>query len=119
MYLTLDTLRSKLLHDMKTDTLFYKLFTSFQSLLFELCDRPFVEGYRFTSAEVKEKAFRFDGIFLSDAIEQPIIFLEVQFQSKSDFYWEFLAEIFIYPNQYRPKQDWQGASHFCEGLNDQ
>jgi len=99
---------------MKTDTLFYKLFASFKSLIFELIDRPFIEGYRFISAEVKEKAFRFDGIFISDAIEQPIIFLEVQFQPKPDFYWEFLAEIFIYLNQYRPKQDWKAVAIFAK-----
>nr|WP_318657986.1 DUF2887 domain-containing protein [Pseudanabaena sp. ABRG5-3] len=51
------------------------------------------------SAEVKEKAFRFDGIFTPTTIEKPIFLIEVQFQSKEDFYWEFLSEIFLYLNQ--------------------
>jgi predicted transposase YdaD len=48
---------------MKTDTLFYQLFQAFHTLLFELIDRPIAEaeGYKFSSVEIKEKAFRFDG----------------------------------------------------------
>jgi predicted transposase YdaD len=44
----------------KTDTLFYQLFQSFHTLLFELIDRPIseAEGYKFSSVEIKEKAFR-------------------------------------------------------------
>jgi predicted transposase YdaD len=45
---------------MRTDTLFYQLFNTFHSLLFELIERPITEaeGYEFSSVEVKEKAFR-------------------------------------------------------------
>ena len=83
---------------MKTDTLFYQLFQSFHTLLFELIDRPTseAEGYKFSSAEIKEKAFRFDGIFMPTASDKPIFLAEVQFQPKEDFYSEFLAEIFLY-----------------------
>ncbi|MFN3361787.1 MAG: DUF2887 domain-containing protein [Pseudanabaenaceae cyanobacterium] len=49
---------------MRTDTLFYQIFQTFPTLLFELLRRPPVPGYTFTSVEVKEKSFRFDGIFL-------------------------------------------------------
>jgi predicted transposase/invertase (TIGR01784 family) len=100
---------------MKTDTLFYQLFQSFHSLLFELIDRPVseAEGYQFSSAEVKEKTFRFDGIFMPMAQDKPIFLVEVQFQPKEDFYWEFLAEIFLYLNQYRPSQDWQAVAIFA------
>jgi len=38
---------------------------------------------------------------------------EVQFQPKEDFYSEFLAEIFLYLNQYRPVQDWQAVAIFA------
>jgi predicted transposase/invertase (TIGR01784 family) len=100
---------------MKTDTLFYQLFQSFHSLLFELIDRPIseAEGYRFSSAEVKEKAFRFDGIFTPTTNDKPIFLIEVQFQPKEDFYWEFLSEIFLYLNQYRPTQNWQAVAIFA------
>ncbi|MDG3495329.1 MULTISPECIES: DUF2887 domain-containing protein [Pseudanabaena] len=45
---------------MKTDTLFYQLFQSFHTLLFELIDRPIAEaeGSKFSSAEITEKVFR-------------------------------------------------------------
>jgi predicted transposase/invertase (TIGR01784 family) len=101
---------------MKTDTLFYQLFQSFHTLLFELIDRPIAEaeGYKFSSAEIKEKAFRFDGIFMPTANDKPIFLAEVQFQPKEDFYSEFLAEIFLYLNQYRPIQDWQAVAIFAK-----
>jgi predicted transposase/invertase (TIGR01784 family) len=93
---------------MRTDTIFYQIFLTFHSLLFELIGLPVenAEEYQFTSIEVKEKAFRFDGIFMPDSKELPIYFVEVQFQDKPDFYWAFIAEINIYLNQYKPVQDW-------------
>ncbi|MFN5751083.1 MAG: DUF2887 domain-containing protein, partial [Pseudanabaena sp.] len=89
---------------MKTDTLFYQLFNTFHTLLFELIERPIAEaeGYEFSSVEVKEKAFRFDGIFIPKAKDKPIYLIEVQFQQKEDFYWEYLSEIYLYLNQSRP-----------------
>lgn len=100
---------------MKTDTLFYQLFQSFHTLLFELIDRPIAdaEGYQFTTAEIKEKAFRFDGIFIPTTDDKPIFFIEVQFQPKNDFYWEYLSEIFLYLNQYRPVNKWQAVAIFA------
>ena len=101
---------------MKTDTLFYQLFQSFHTLLFELIDHPIAEaeGYKFSSAEIKEKAFRFDGIFMPETNDKPIFLVEVQFQPKEDFYSEFLAEIFLYLNQYRHIQDWQAIAIFAK-----
>jgi predicted transposase YdaD len=47
---------------MRTDTIFYQLFLTFHSLLFELLGQPLenADYYQFTSAEIKEKSFRFD-----------------------------------------------------------
>jgi predicted transposase YdaD len=59
--------------------------------------------YQFISAEIKEKAFRFDGIFMPDREDKPLYFVEVQFQNKPNFYWEFISEINLYLNQYKPK----------------
>jgi predicted transposase/invertase (TIGR01784 family) len=100
---------------MKTDTLFHQLFQTFHSLLFELLDRPVseAEGYQFSSVEVKEKAFRFDGVFIPPTEDKLIYFTEVQFQPKDDFYWEFPAEVYVYLNQYRPAQDWQAIAIFA------
>ena len=99
---------------MKTDTLFYKIFQTFPQLVFQLLDRDVVPGYAFTSVEVKEKSFRFDGIFMPpiDAVNEPIYFIEVQFQPNPDFYWQFLGEIVLYLNQQQPPQDWIAVAIF-------
>jgi predicted transposase/invertase (TIGR01784 family) len=101
---------------MHTDTIFYQIFLTFHTLLFELLGQPpeNAEGYQFTSVEVKEKAFRFDGIFMPDDEEKPIYFVEVQFQNKPEFYWELITEINIYLNQYKPEQDWQAVALFAK-----
>ena len=101
---------------MHTDTIFYQIFLTFHTLLFELLGQPRenAQGYNFTSVEVKEKAFRFDGIFMPDTVEKPIYFVEVQFQPKPDFYWELITEINIYLNQYKPQQDWQAVALFAK-----
>ncbi|MFN3926484.1 MAG: DUF2887 domain-containing protein, partial [Pseudanabaenaceae cyanobacterium] len=99
---------------MRTDTLFYQIFQTFPQLVFALVGRPVVAGYQFTSEEIKEKSFRFDGIFAPppDRLDQPIFFLEVQFQYNPNFYWEFLSEIFLYLNQKKPVQDWIAVAIF-------
>ena len=101
---------------MRTDTIFYQLFLTFISLLFELLGEPVEDAahYQFISAEIKEKAFRFDGIFMPDREDKPIYFIEVQFQNKSDFYWELIAEISLYLNQYKPVQDWKAVALFAQ-----
>ena len=85
---------------MRTDTIFYQLFLTFNSLLFELLGKPVDDAayYQFISTEIKEKAFRFDGIFMPDREDKPLYFVEVQFQNKPDFYWELIAEINLYLN---------------------
>jgi predicted transposase YdaD len=62
------------------------------------CKSSNKKGYQFSSREIKELARRFDGIFLppENDIDKPIYFIEVQFQEKLDFWWRFLAEIFVY-----------------------
>jgi len=57
---------------MRTDTLFYQLFQTFHTLLFEVTEQPVAAavGYEFVSVEVKEKAFRFDDVFLPDMVEK-------------------------------------------------
>jgi predicted transposase/invertase (TIGR01784 family) len=101
---------------MRTDTIFYQLFLTFNSLLFELLGEPVDDAahYQFISAEIKEKAFRFDGIFMPDREDKPLYFVKVQFQNKPDFYWEFIAEINLYLNQYKPIQDWKAVALFSQ-----
>ena len=96
---------------MKTDTLFYQLFQNFPSIFFELIGQPTtdVTTYQFTAPEVKQRAFRFDGLFLpvAESPELPIYFVEVQFQKKLKFYSRLFAEIFLYFYQYDvPTEEW-------------
>ena len=101
---------------MKTDSIFYQLFQTFPTLLFELIGQPpsLANSYKFISQEIKELARTADGLFLppENALDLPILFAEVQFQPKADFYWRFFAEIFVYLNQYRPPNDWRAVAIF-------
>ncbi len=95
---------------MKTDTIFYQLFQNFPSIFFELIGQPATanSSYQFTSLEVKQRAFRFDGLFLPVAESSllPIYFVEVQFQKKPKFYARLFAEIFLYFYQYDHNNEW-------------
>lgn len=50
---------------MKTDSIFYRIFLECPGSFFELIERPPDEAvmYEFTSREVKQLAFRMDGLF--------------------------------------------------------
>ena len=101
---------------MKTDGIFYRLFQSFPSIFFELINQPpqLAEAYQFSSVEVKQLAFRIDGVFLpqTDAPELPIYFAEVQFQPDTKFYARFFAEIFNYLNKTELTNNWLGVVLF-------
>ncbi len=102
---------------MRTDSIFYQLFQTVPSVLFELIgdSETNVNDYQFTSKEVKELAFRFDGIYLPPPkdLKQPIYFVEVQFRRKRAFYWDLFGEIFLYLKQYKPKQNWYAVAIFA------
>ncbi len=70
-------------------------------------DKQKAKGYQFTSVEVKDIDFRFDGIFLPEAKDEIIYCVEAQFQKKLDFYPRFFGKIFAYLQQYEPVNDWQ------------
>nr|WP_232826271.1 Rpn family recombination-promoting nuclease/putative transposase [Cyanothece sp. BG0011] len=61
---------------MKTDTIFYRLFQSFPSFFFELINHnpEDASNYDFSSVEVKQLAFRIDGVFLPKKKVIPSIF---------------------------------------------
>lgn len=98
---------------MKTDTIFYRLFQSFPSIFFELINQPpeVANVYQFSSVEVKQLAFRIDGVFLpvSNAVSSPIYFVEVQFQPDKKFYSRFFTEIFLYLDKTELTNNWRGA----------
>jgi predicted transposase/invertase (TIGR01784 family) len=103
---------------MRTDSIFYKIFETLPDTLFALIGEPseLAKDYEFKSIEVKELAFRIDGVFISAQSNHPIYFVEVQFQKDASFYWRFFCEIFIYLRQYQPIQDWQAVIVFAKRI---
>jgi len=91
----------------KTDSLFNRIFQEFPNIFFELIGitPEIARSYQFSSVEVKQTAFRIDGIFLPNRGNDSIYFVEVQFQLQQDFYSRFLAEIFLYLRQNKPEND--------------
>lgn len=102
---------------MKTDTLLYDLFLHAPGTLFELLGQSadLAKDYEFRSVEVKQLAFRIDGVFLPkpEAEDQTVIFLECQFQNDPLFYHRFWAEIANYIKQYPQTVDWKAVVLFA------
>lgn len=98
---------------MKTDSLFYQLFQAEPGILFELMGRSASDAqhYEFRSVELKQTAFRIDGVLLPTILptSQPVYFVEVQFQLDPFLYHRFFAELFLYLSQHPKTYDWQGV----------
>lgn len=97
---------------MKTDSIFYRLFQLSPSIFFELIGQPgtAASGYEFRSVEIKQAAFRIDGVLLPpDGPGRPVYFTEVQFQKDQRLYHRFFAELFLYLAQHPTTHDWQGV----------
>ena len=97
---------------MRRDSLFYKLFQQYPSLLFELLTDPPInaQAYRFDSVAVKEPTFAIDGVFLPPESDgQGIVyFCEVQFQRDEELYERICAETSLYFYRNRKRFcDWQ------------
>lgn len=95
---------------MKTDSIFYQLFLIAPQLFFELVGQPtaLAKQYQFKSVELKQTAFRIDGVFLPTQTDRPVYFVEVQFQKDNLLYHRFFAEILLYLKQYPATPDWHG-----------
>jgi len=80
-------------------------------LLFELLSGSpeAASRYQFRSVEVKQLAFRVDGLFLpiSGDSREPFYVVEVQFQPDEQLYYRLFAELFLYLRQYQPPHPWQ------------
>lgn len=97
---------------MKTDSIFYQLFQSFPGIFFELIDQPptTANTYQFSSVEVKQLAFRIDGVFIPTLeASLPIYFVEFQFQPDRKLYSRFFTEIFLYLDKTELLNNWQGV----------
>jgi predicted transposase/invertase (TIGR01784 family) len=95
----------------KTDKLFYRIFISQPSLISELLPGiPDDCEFDYSAPVVKEVEVRLDGLLspISDDLSLPIVFLEAQMQSDSDFYSRFFAGIYLYLRQYKVDRPWRG-----------
>jgi predicted transposase/invertase (TIGR01784 family) len=95
----------------KTDILFAEIFAEFPSIFFEFIGQPEtnVNNYSFTSPEIKQRAFRLDGVFATkdESSDEPIYFVEIQFYKDEEFYERLFTSIFLYFSQYKPANaDW-------------
>jgi predicted transposase/invertase (TIGR01784 family) len=97
-----------------TDSLFYRIFSTAPEIFFQLIGQPPVAGYQFQSIEVKQTAFRIDGVFVppADTPDLPIFFVEVQFQKDPALYQRLFAEIFLFLQQNPTVADWQAVLVF-------
>lgn len=97
---------------MRRDTIFYQLFVQSPILLFDLIPHPPENAaqYVFDAIEVKETAFRMDGVFIPPNPSGIVYFCEVQFQVDELLYERMLAEISIYVYRHRDLfLDWQAV----------
>jgi predicted transposase/invertase (TIGR01784 family) len=101
---------------LKTDSIFYRIFQTDPGILFELLGQSsdLAIGYEFRSVEIKQLAFRIDGVLLPtpDAPDQTVWFIEVQFQKDPHFYHRFFAEIALFLTQHPQTVDWQAVVLF-------
>lgn len=96
---------------MKTDKLFYRIFLSQPALISELLpDIPANCEFDYSAPVVKETELRLDGVLtpLAADLNLPLVFLEAQMQSDSNFYWRFFAGLFLYLRQSKIIRPWRG-----------
>lgn len=99
---------------MRRDSIFYRIFKQFPTLLFELLETPPANAadYRFDSVAVKEPKFEIDGVFLPpDTADAGVVyFCEVQFQRDQRLYERLFGEAFLYFYRNRDRySDWQAV----------
>ena len=85
-------------------------------LVFDLTTwpKPVNVAYSFQSVEVKQAAFRIDGVFMppDGQLECPLIFAEVQYQKDPKIYARLVSEIALYLYQTAPRHDWRAVVIF-------
>ncbi len=97
---------------MRRDTIFYQLFQQSPTLLFDLLPQPPANAARYTfeAVEVKETAFRMDGVFVPPDRYGIVYFCEAQFQKDETLYERMVSEISIYVYRNRERlSDWQAV----------
>ena len=101
---------------MQTDPLFYRLFQERPLLAFDLAGLAVPEAarYQMRAMEVKQTAFRLDGVLMPphELADAPLVFTEAQFQGRATFYARWLASIFLYLYRHRVTRPWQAVVSF-------
>jgi predicted transposase/invertase (TIGR01784 family) len=101
---------------LKTDSIFYQIFKTDPGILFELLGRSpdLADSYDFRSVEIKQVAFRIDGVFLPkpNSNDKTVWFVEVQFGRDPKFYGRFFGEIYFYLDLHQDTEDWQAVVIF-------
>ena len=99
---------------MPTDHIFYALFRTAPGLVLRLIGKQPTTDYEFSSVEVKETAFRLDGVLTpaAESADQPTIFVEVQFQRDARFYRRLFAEVFMFLRHNPKVTHWQALVIF-------
>ena len=102
---------------MKTDAIFYDIFQRLPGTFFRIVGQDPAEAdhYRFTSEEVKQIAFRIDGVFQpTDAKPaMPLYFGEVQFWDSPGFYFDLFGKVFVFLKRHRPNRRWKAVALFA------
>ncbi|WP_255346732.1 Rpn family recombination-promoting nuclease/putative transposase [Synechococcus sp. PCC 7336] len=92
------------------------MFAGYPTSFFELVGLPTEEAqsYRFDSVEVKQTAFRIDGVFLPLSPQRPVFFCEVQFQADPNLYKRLFSEIFLYLRYDSSNPAWRAVVLFAK-----
>jgi predicted transposase/invertase (TIGR01784 family) len=87
---------------MKTDILFYRLFSEDPSLALRLAGLAELEGkdYRYISVELKEQSHRIDGVLMPSDGTLPVIIVEIQYWRDKHIYDRIVNETAVYRLQY-------------------
>ena len=101
---------------MHTDPLLYRLFQERPALAIALAGLtvPAADAYRWQAIEVKQTAFRLDGVLWPppEREDAPLVFVEAQFQGRKTFYARWLAAIFLFLYRHRVNRPWQAVVVF-------
>lgn len=95
---------------MKTDSLFYELFRQWPGVALDLAglDPADAGRYAFRSEELKQTAFRLDGVLVPDPEgDDPYVFIEVQFQPDERLYPRLFAELTLYLHRLERPREWR------------
>ena len=73
--------------------------------------------YEFRSEEIKQTAFRLDGVLAPrEDGDEPWVFIEVQFQPDENFYRRLFAEIFLFLHRAPKARPWRALILYPDAL---